>query len=372
MSEHGRVGRERIRNGLRALAKRRVGFVLPFVLVTLILIAALAGATSFGSWRAVRSARLGFNGERALQGADEALVTLLADWDAAAFASRPIGARWGRTVVTSDHGDVNVSLARAAPLAIVLRAGMRSRMGGAPDTALRYVTRYVPLLPPAYPLHAAFATLGDVTLEGTALVDGLDRRSGSDGCGAGRDTSSVPGMHGLTVSAAATATVYGRPPVMSGATALATLAADRVAFDSAWNMSVARISRTDAIAPSSPIASAPPWSARRVVRADTSVTAPAVVELGGASTHTGLILVDGDLVVTGSLVVEGLLIVRGRIQARAGRLTVDGAVLARDAFGGGSDLGDATRVRYSQCSTRRALSAIARPGHTPFAQWIER
>lgn len=350
----------------------RTGFVLPFVLVTLLLVAALAGATSFASWRAVRSARLGFNGERALQGADEALVTLLASWDATSYAARPVGSRWTRTVITSDLGSADVTLARAIPLGVVLRASMRSQVGGSPDTAARYVTRYVPLTAPAYPLRASFTALGAVTVQGAAFVDGLDARSASDGCGTGRDTGSVPGVHALSTTIPASAAVTGRPPVVPGTLAAATAAADRIAFDSAWNASVTRIARTDAVAATAALPAATLWSARRAVSADSLASTPPVIELGGASTHSGLLLVDGDLVVTGSLAIEGLLIVRGRIDASAGSLVVDGAAFARDYYAGGSTLGDASRIRYSQCTARRALATVARPGNAPFAVWIER
>ncbi len=347
------------------------GFVLPFVLVTLLLVATLAGATSFASWRAVRSARLGFNGERALQGADEGLVASLAEWDAGTYAARPIGARWTRTVATTDLGAVQVTLARSGPLAFVIRGHMESRVAGAPDTAARSITRHVPLIAPAFPLRGALTAFGDIVLDGAALVDGLDTRSASDGCGAARDTMSVSGVHGVMVTAASTASIGGRGPVTSGASAVATLVADRMSFDSAWTVTLPRVQRTDVIAVHASVAPAPAWSARLLTSAD-SLPPASTIALGGTSTHTGMLLIAGNLVLTGSLTVEGLLVVQGSIDASAGTLIVDGAVIARDRYAAGSTVGDATRVRYSQCSVRRALAAVARPGNAPYATWIER
>jgi len=353
-----------------AIRRGQAGVVLPFVLLSLLLVAALASATALASWRAVRGARLAFNGERALQGADEALALALSTWDASAFAARPIGARWQRTITTSDAGTATLSFARTAPLASVVSARMRSLVRGAPDTASRQVTRYLVLETPAFPARAAVVTLGPAALDSAANVNGLDIGWASDGCGAGRDTLSVPGVHSMGVVMHSAAVIAGAPPVSPGPLVAASLATDRSAFATAWSSALARVTRTDAILPAAALPPAPAWSARRLVSADSSIAPPTVTL--GTGTHTGLLLVDGDLEVIGTLDVEGLLVVRGRIDARAGTLVVSGALLVRDDRDAGSTLGSASRVRYSPCSVARALATIARPRVAPFSAWIER
>ena len=54
-------------------SKRR-GFVLPLVIITTLLVAVLAAGLQTVVWNAMRQARLGFAGERALHTADAAIA----------------------------------------------------------------------------------------------------------------------------------------------------------------------------------------------------------------------------------------------------------------------------------------------------------
>lgn len=364
---------------MRNRAQRpRDGFVLPFVLVTLLVVAALAGATSLASWRAVRGARLAFNGERALQGADEALLAAMSGHDAETFAARAIGSSVTQSVVTADGGAALVAVTRTAPLAAVATASMQSRTRGSPDTASRRVTRYLWLDAPPFPMPAALTVLADVDLEGAASITGIDTDHASDGCGPLRDTASVSGVHAVNATVSPLAFLAGTTPLESGALVLPTVASARAQFASSWSRALPRVTRTDAVTAGSALAARPLWSARRLIAADTSAFAPpalgAAITLGGTSRHTGMLLVDGDLHVTGTLVVEGLLLVRGAIDASAGTLDVRGAVIAAhdDASATPSVFGNATSVRYSRCTVARAYAAVARPRVTPFTTWVER
>jgi hypothetical protein len=90
------------------------------------------------------------------------------------------------------------------------------------------------------------------------------------------------------------------------------------------------------------------------------------------SSHDGLLLVDGDVVVQGTLRVRGLLAVSGSLDVTAGTLEVDGGVVVRDGNSRGSHAGSGTRIRYSPCSVRRALSSVARPSFAPYGLWVAR
>ena len=63
-----------------APTRRRRGFVLPLVIVSMLLVAILSAATQTQAWRADRSARGAFNGTRALLAADESLARTIATW----------------------------------------------------------------------------------------------------------------------------------------------------------------------------------------------------------------------------------------------------------------------------------------------------
>lgn len=344
------------------------GFALPAVLVALILVAALSGAAQFAAWRAARANRLAWNAERALLGADEAVAISLAQWNAHAFAAQAPGATHNATVTTGDGESARIALTRTAPLSALVEATLRSSVSGSPDTAVRRVLRAISLDPPFIPVRGALTVLGDLQVLGSALIDGRDLLAAGDGCGPGRDSASVNGVHAGNATIAGAAAVNGATPAYQygiGGTLL--LLADRA-------MAVQGIDTITVRAASEPFTSgslAPrgPWSPRIVVPADTVTR---VVQLSGHSAHDGLMLVRGDLHLHGTLVVRGLLVVEGALDAQGGTLDVQGAVLVLDKRARGSRVGDAARVRYSQCVVRRALSAVSRPSTATWQLWAER
>ena len=349
--------------------KARRGFLLPFVLVALVLVAALAGATGLGAWRAMRSARLAWNGERATQAADEALAITSADWDGNAFAETAIGARWARTVTTADGASVDVALVRTAPLTVVMEATARSSVHGSPDTASRRVTRVVSLAAPRFPLLGALTVLSTLRVTGTADIDGRDLLSATDGCAPARDSASIGGVYAGSASVAAAASVRGSVTVLAPGIASPEIEAHRATFDSAWTAAAARIGRQVSIAPSGALGSARPWSARHVTASDSAARS---IVLTGSSMHEGLLLVDGDLAVRGTMRLRGLLAVNGSLDVTGGTLDVEGGVVTRDGNAGTSHAGSGVWVRYSPCTVLRAMAAVARPEFVPYGLWIAR
>ncbi len=339
---------------------RRQGFVLPLVIVATLLVAALAGAAQFAAWRATRAARQAFNGERALLGADESIAQTVANWNAESFAVAPIGSRITSRLRTTAGEAVDVTVTRTAPLIAWLDVSATTQRDGAPTRAQRRVGRALFAEPPPLPLTAALVALTPVALRGTTRISGIDVIAINDECGPWRDTTSIAALHNRIHHIDSTVSITGAPPI---ATTVDTTR-DLTAFNVAWPLIVARAVHRQAPA-NAPLPNEPRW--RALLLHDTTT-----IQLAGASQHEGLIAVDGNLVVRGALTIRGLLVVRGSVDATAGQLDVEGALVIYAPNGTTSSLGNNSTVRYSQCAVRRALAAVSSPNPDPFRIWSER
>ena len=346
--------------------RKRRGFILPTVLIAMLLVAILAANLQSAVWRASRGSRLGFAGERALHGADAAIAQQLTLWNAREFASMAIGDRKTSTIALASGTTTTVSLARTALAAAIVEASTSSTKNGVSLTANRRVTRMLVARNLPLPLQNALTSLGPLALADPSNASNVDQ---------------VP--VGWTTECA------NESLVNAPATPLADINAARTQFDASWNQWLALAARSDDgnsvtfFAPtvtsgSCDAGTGEPWRGAPAV-------APCTNEWGArafananpmritvSSRHQGVLLVDGDLILESNLEIDGLLIVRGAIDASAGRLTVNGAVLIRDTLGHGSRLGFASRVRYSRCALRRALSAVAAPAAITTGGWLER
>jgi hypothetical protein len=347
------------------MSRLRQGFILPTVLITMLLVALLATSLEAVAWHATQHARLGLAGERALLGADAAIARTLDSWDARAFASSAIGTRIVSSMPLTNGLDATVTLSRTAPDAALVVATATSTQNGTPLNAQREIARALIIRPPPLPLTTPLTTLGPVAIANPATVS---------------DTDDIPPdwateCQGLTHIDAP------MPPT--------NVTAARAQFDANWQRWLAVAAHSDdgrtgtTVGPlvtgstCAPGAGEPfrgtgalatctnEWGAR-------AITGGATVTLAGTNRHQGVLLVDGDLVVTGTLDVRGLLIVRGALDASVGTVTVFGAVLVRDELGHGSRLGFASRVRYSRCALRRAVSAVGAPAAITTRGWLER
>ena len=341
-------------------SRTREGFVLPLVIVAMLLVAALTGAAQFAAWRATRAARQAFNGERALLGADESIAHTIANWNAEAFARSAIGSRTTSRVHTTAGEAVDVIVTRTAPLMAWVDVTAASQSVGAPTRAQRRVGRALFTAPPPLPLRAALVALTPVALHGSARISGLDVASINDECGPWRDTASTTALHNRIHHIDTTVAIVGAPPIA----AAVDTARDHAAFNAAWQLITARALQRNA-SPNAPLPIEPPW--RAILMRDTTT-----IQLGGASRHEGLVAIDGNLVLRGSLTIRGLLVVRGAVDATAGQLDIEGAMVIYAPNGTTSTFGNNTSVRYSQCALRRALAAIALPSTQPFRVWSAR
>ena len=348
----------------------RFGFVLPLVLITTLLVAVLGASLQSAVWRATRQARLGFAGERALHASDAAISTQLALWDARAFASMPIGTRITTTPALPNGLFATVTVARTSIDGAFIEATGTSTQNGLPLPAQRRVTRVLALRNPALALASPLTVLGTATFSSPNTVSIADE--------------TPPGW---------TTECAGSDSIDATNVTITDTTARRAAFDGSWNQWLARASKSDAfptvtgLAPSvsgsqctpgtgdplrdatSVAACTNEWGARAVTGA---YAASVPMLLAGSSKHQGILMIDGDLKITGDLTVHGLLLVRGAIDASLGSLSVYGAALVRDELGHGSRFGFATRVRYSRCALRRALSATGAPAAITTRGWLER
>lgn len=344
----------------------RAGFVLPVVMITTILVAVLAAGLQSAVWRATRNARLGFAGERALHAGDAAISAQLAAWDARAFASMPLGARIVTSPSLSSGLFATVTLARTSVDGALIEAVGTSTQNGIAYSTQRRVTRVLTLKNPALALASPLTILGSATFAAPNTVSNVDE--------------TPPGW---------STECLGTDSIDAQITSITDTTARRARFDGSWNEWMALSARSDnastvtALAPmvtgslcgpgagdplrdaSSVAPCTNEWGARAVTNA-------APLLLASSSRHQGVLMIDGDLNLTGDLEVRGLLMVRGAIDASHGRLTVLGAALIRDEMGHGSRFGIATRVRYSRCALRRALSATGAPAAITTRGWLER
>lgn len=87
----------------------------------------------------------------------------------------------------------------------------------------------------------------------------------------------------------------------------------------------------------------------------------------------GILMVDGRVIVTGSVTVVGLVIAAGAIDARSGRLQLEGGLLSHETFRAGHfavDLGDAV-IRHSPCVIARAWRRILPLRRVNARSWAE-
>ena len=199
-----------------------------------------------------------------------------------------------------------------------------------------------------------------MALRGTTRISGIDIVTINDECGPWRDTTSIAALHNRIHHIDSTVAITGAPPI---ATTVDTTR-DLTAFNVAWQLIAARAVPRRASA-NAPLPNEPPW--RALLVHDTTT-----IRLAGASQHEGLVAIDGNLVVHGALTIRGLLIVRGSVDATAGQLDIEGAVVIYAPNGTPSSLGNNSTVRYSQCALRRALAAVSLPDPQPFRIWSER
>lgn len=362
--------------------RRGLALVPVVVLMAALLFVALTFATAVQ--RALRTSRLGWQGERAGHVADAVLLRALASWDRSAAAALRPGE--SDTLSIADDGEVRTGVHRTRLSArqFALEAWAEVQDGGL-RRARRVVGRTARLAWPLPPVAAAVTVLGAVQLRDGTEVLGADAvpAGWADECAMDHRVQPLAALVSRSATVAPGAVVSG----FAGAALMLSASQARdleLTFDSAYTalVRVATVSTADSVlvlaSPST--LSCPRWlgEGRRGSPADPACTRAWPVlhathtgslRLTGVGPVQGVLLVDGDLHLDASVAFHGLLLVRGRVHVQAAQVT--GALVVRDERARGSEL-DQPRIQASQCAIRRALAAAGDPEPVGWHGWSER
>jgi hypothetical protein len=334
--------------------RRRRGFVLPFVLLALAAGSLFTLAFTSEALQAIRAVRASVLGDDVGYRADAALAEALSIWTQDSLWRFPPGAAQQRSLVVQGEA-ITIEWHRLHPLAATVRAIGEHAAARRLDVAVRDHIRAVWLAPPPFAIPAALTTNGEVSgAEGT-LVSGSDLRLPGSVCGATRDTASVAAVAAAGVTESAAGSWPGAPVSVGPPPAT---------YDSVRRALAVLAARVPPVlwdATPRALPAAPAWHALHI-------EGPHVV-LAGPMQWRGLLVVRGDVTITGPVEVTGLLVVEGQLDASAGQLAVQGAVLAADTLARGVMLGANGRLFYDRCAVQMALATAARPSLGPFSLW---
>ena len=378
----------------RAVAVRRSGFVLPAAIIALVLLSTLLVGALFVATEELRAGRSDLADERALTAAEHAVEQTIATWP----ASRNTALAIGETIrvergATVDGDAVEVTLTRTQLRAVwvVARA---SAADGRPIPARRAVSASLRLSGPTFPLRAALAAAGAVTVQG-GMVDGRNEAPGgarAEWCTT-ESPASVAGVIAPDSTRVCGAECTGGVP--SGVTGVPPLAVVAVATsDSAFN-TFGDESRSSLAARATVVLERGSFTPRPVVSAETcDVRAPlnwgdpdattpcrdhypivwirgdAMLAAGAAG--QGILLVDGDLTLAPGARFVGVVVASDDLIVQGPGATIAGVAFAADADGAdGTRVLDGGAIRFDSCAARVAVLAAARPGRTPERWWAE-
>lgn len=328
--------------------------MLPFVLLALVAASLLSLAFAGDALHALQSVRAAVAGADAGAQADAALASALASWEQDSIWTIAPGGRAQRNVAVAGV-PVRIEWHRQQPLVATVRATRQRPSVRRQDLILRDHWRAIWLDPPRLPIVGALVTPGSVAGSEGSLISGSDVALPTGPCGGGRDTMSVPPVVAFAVRGQEPGSWPGAPLAQHPSSSLAEelAAALQVVAERApavlWDSTPQRLS------------DAAGWQALRI-RAERA-------GIDGPSQWQGLLVVHGDLTVRGRLELEGVLVVEGRVDASAGELLVQGAVIAADTSAKAVMLGAQSRLFYDRCSVQMALATLSRPTVAPFLLW---
>lgn len=375
-------------------ARRGVVLLPVLVLLAAALLVALAHAARVRM--AERSARVTWHAERALAGADAALLDALGRWSADSTATlRP-----GEVDTLPHHHDPtlvsDVSRVRLSARRFLLHASAEVHASAAAaggvamrDFARRELTRAVRLDGPRPPDVAVVVVFGALVLGEGVEVTGVDTEPPGwhTLCQGDRRTTPLPAVVADAVEADSTVRLAGARPAHRHWMAGERVTAER-AFERAFADLADRATRTttDSVIDLDAVA-VPPcarWfgdAARgggvdeRCARAWPIVHARGSGEtvLQGHRPAQGTLLVDGDLLLARDVTLHGVVLVRGRVRAAPGAASpmLSGLLVVRDAAARGSVLAGG-RIALGQCAARFSLAPAARAIPEPRLGWHPR
>lgn len=370
----------------------RRGFSLVIVLVLTSALLFIAVAFTDAVVLALRTTRLGWQGERATHAADGSALSALASWDAATAVRLRVGE--SDTITGSSQPSLRTGVIRTRLQArlFVLEGWAESR-DGAVRPSTRHIWRAVRLQWPIIPAHAALTALGSITVGPNVAVLGADAQPAgwNDECAADARTHPVVAMLAGAATVDTLAVVAGQSTPVRLITApehshLDSIIAEAVlAFNArATVVTSDSVLSLDAFNGSSP--ACPLWfgDARRSAAAQDACSRrwpiviaahPGETQLIGHTPAQGTLIVMGDLQLHAGVRFAGLLIVNGRLTVSAPSAAATelvGAVIIRDARNHQSTINGAVVVQSSRCALRLALAAAGQALPVPQHGWTER
>lgn len=328
---------------------RRRGSTLPLTIVVVASISLLATALLHSAWRSARSADSARRAQQVVRALDEAAVQAIAAYAQDSLTRHDLAQRVWRPDAQVEAIRVRTAWQRTHPLVAWLELDAQpAGTSGAPRTlaARRTERRAFWLSPPAVPRESPLTALAMVEGEDGAIIS-ANAPLGTAWCPGPYVQPTVPPIIAADVSPSS-GSLWSTAPAWRGITP-----AQREAVENGWTDVLARLPAHPTIdTVQSPI-SDPGWRARRF-------DVPTLT-LRGPLRWQGLLVVNGNLVIEGAVELRGILMVRRSLDARAGQLTVHGAVMANDAATDVVRLGPSTRLQFDPCAVDLALATVARP-----------
>ncbi len=371
---------------------QRSGFSLLIVLVLTSALLFIAVAFTDAVVHALRTTRLGWQGERATHAADVGALGALAAWEPARAAALRVGESDTIAGVTNAKLRTGVIRTRVKARSFMLEGWAESR-DGAVRPSTRHIWRAVRLQWPTVPAHAALSALRDVAVGPGAALLGTDAQPAAwnDECAVDTRTDPVVALlaGSATVDSLAVMAGHGAAVQLLGASLNAPM--DSAMAEAIRALSArATVVTSDSLlflnTPGSGTPACPLWfgDARRSAAAHDSCTRrwpivvaahPGETQLIGGFPAQGVLIVRGDLRVNAGVRFAGLVLVNGRITVTAPATAPTellGALLVRDTLNSGSTISGAVVVQSSRCALRLALAAAGVPQPVPQYGWTER
>ncbi len=375
------------------MTRQRRGFSLVIVLVLTSAMLFVAVAFTDALLQAARTARLGWQGERATHDADATLLEAIASWNPIDAAALRPGESDTLPVASPPMMIRQLVRSRLSARVFLMESSVEVRDGGVRPSR-RSIGRAVRLDWPPLPAAGTLTTSGAVAVGENAAVLGADiTPSGwNDECAADVRSTPVVAITAQNATIDASATVAGDgSPVRLLSDSARTLRSEQIEAAIAQLSALATTTTTDSVLSTNTLAAGVPacplWfgDARRGAPSIPECTRrwpvvvashAGVVRLTGETPAQGVLVVLGDLRVDPGVTFAGTIIVGGRltVSVAAGELPVAvfGAVLIRDRLNAGSELSGVSALQSSACAARFALAAVASPHPVLQHGWSER
>lgn len=371
----------------------RKGFSLVIVLVLTSTLLLTAAAFTDALLQAARSARLGWQGERATHAADAAILRALSAWNSTTASALRAGESDTLTVANQTNEETTVVRTRLQARLYTIAASARVLDGGLRPSR-RAAGRTLRLEWPIIPAHATLTVLGPLNVRQHVAILGADSHPALWEAECEADARASPSVAINAAQAAVDADAIvsgaGQPVHIIADSAIANISH---MLDEAISRlsSAATLITNDSILSTDDVSAGAPQcpvlfgDARRSAVASEECTRrwPVVlashsgtVQLTGNTPAQGVLVVNGDLHVEPGVTFAGLLIVRGKLTvnapAHSQAVQLIGATIVRSLTGDQSELSGNVLVQTSQCAARLALAAAGVPRPVAQLGWSER